>query len=180
MIILGIDPSSTSTGYGLLEYQQRRCRFVVCGCIRPRNKQAFEDRLVFIYDRLREIIVEHSPDEAAIESTFFGKDADAATKLGQARGVLLNALRKAGLPIASYTPAQVKKSVAGSGQASKEQVQYMITKLLGLKEMPRPLDASDALAIALCHSFRPELRLPQGQNRRRPEVEELLRRMKKR
>ena len=141
---------------------------------------AFEDRLVFIYDRLGEIIDEYAPDQAAIESTFFGKDADAAAKLGQARGVLLLGLRKADLSIASYTPAQVKKSVAGSGQASKEQVQYMITKLLSLKEVPRPLDASDALAIALCHTFRPELRLPQGQNRRRPEVEELLRRMKRR
>jgi len=180
LIVLGIDPSSTSTGYGLLEYQRRKCRYVGCGCIRPKNSQAFEDRLVFIYDRLCRIIDEHAPDEAAIESTFFGKDADAAAKLGQARGVLLLALRKAGLSVAHYTPAEVKKSVVGSGQATKEQVQFMITRLLGLKEIPRPLDASDALAIALCHTVQPEFSLPQQGRRRRPEVEALLRRMTRR
>jgi len=181
LIILGIDPSSTSTGYGLLEYQQRRYRFIACGCIRPpQSTRDFEDRLVFLYQRLGEIITENAPDEAAIESSFFGKDASAATKLAQARGVLLLGLRLADLPIAHYTPAQVKKAVAGNGQATKEQVQYMITKMLGLKEMPRPLDASDALAIALCHTFRPELRWPQGSGRRKPEVEALLRRMTRR
>ena len=132
MIILGIDPSSTSTGYGLLEYQQRRYRFIACGCIRPpQSTRDFEDRLVFLYQRLGEIITENAPDEAAIESSFFGKDASAATKLAQARGVLLLGLRLADLPIAHYTPAQVKKAVAGNGQATKEQVQYMITKMLG-------------------------------------------------
>lgn len=180
MIVLGIDPSSTSTGYGLLEYRQRKCRYIACGCIRPPKGLAFEDRLVFIYDRLCEIIDESAPDEAAIESTFFGKDASAAAKLGQARGVLLLALRKAGLPIAHYPPAEVKKAVAGSGQASKEQVQFMITKLLSLRQMPRPLDASDALAIALCHVSQPAFSLPQEGRRRKPEIEELLSRVVRR
>ena len=180
MIVLGIDPSSTSTGYGLLEYRQRKCRYVTCGCIRPPGDQAFEDRLVFMYDRLREVIDEYSPDEAAVESTFFGKDANAAAKLGQARGVLLLALRKAGLPIAHYPPAEIKKAVAGTGRAAKEQVQFMIAKLLGLKEMPRPLDASDALAIALCHVSQPEIGLSGKKHRRKPEIEALLKRAARR
>jgi crossover junction endodeoxyribonuclease RuvC len=180
LIVLGIDPSSTSTGYGLLEYRPRQRRYLACGCIRPRSQQTFEDRLVYIYDHLKWIIGQYAPDAAAMESTFFGKDADAAAKLGQARGVLLLALRQAGLPIAHYTPAEVKKAVVGHGRASKEQVQFMVIKMLGLKEMPRPLDASDALAIALCHVSRPELTLPQGVAQRRPEVEALLRRMARR
>lgn len=112
-----------------------------------------------------------------MESTFFGRDAEAVAKLGQAKGVLLLALRKAGLPVAHYTPAEVKKAVVGRGQATKEQVQFMIAKLLGLKEPPWPLDASDALAVALCHVFRPEGQLPRSGRRRRPEVEALLSRM---
>jgi crossover junction endodeoxyribonuclease RuvC len=179
LIVIGIDPSSTSTGYGLLEYRQRRGCYIDCGCIRPPRSQAFEDRLVFIYERLCQIIVAHAPQEAAIETTFFGKDAEAAAKLGQARGVLLLALRQAALPITGYTPAQVKKAIAGNGQATKKQVQYMIARLLGLKEIPRPLDASDALAIALCHTFRPELRLAREARCRRPEIEALLRRAKR-
>ena len=133
-----------------------------------------------MYDRLCEIIDEHSPDEAAVESTFFGKDAAAAAKLGQARGVLLLALKKAGLPIAHYPPAEIKKAVAGTGRAAKEQVQFMIAKLLGLKELPRPLDASDALAIALCHVSQPEMSSPRKRKQRRPEVEELLKRVVRR
>ena len=106
----------------------------------------FEDRLVFMHDQLCEIIASNTPQQAAIESTFFGKDANATARLGEARGVLVLAARKAGLPIAHYAPAEVKKAVVGRGQATKEQVQFMIKRLLDLKEMPRPLDASDALS----------------------------------
>jgi crossover junction endodeoxyribonuclease RuvC len=180
LIVLGIDPSSTSTGYGLLEYRQRRCSYLACGCIRPDRMQTFEDRLVFLYDQLGQVIAGGRPDAAAVESTFFGRDASAAAKLGQARGVLLLALRKAGLPIVHYTPAEVKKAVVGSGQATKEQVRFMVVKLLGLNELPRPLDASDALAIALCHLFQPGLATALPERRRRPEVEALLRRVVRR
>ena len=180
MIILGIDPSSTSTGHGLIDYRQRQYHYLECGCIRPPGSLAFEDRLVFIYDQLCEVIAETAPDEVAIESTFFGKDAAAAAKLGQARGVLLLAVRQAGLPIAHYTPAEVKKAVVGRGQATKEQVQFMIARLLGLKEVPRPLDASDALAIALCHIHQLDLRPHQEGHQRKPEIEALLRRVKRR
>ena len=179
MIVIGIDPSSTSTGYGLVEYQQRKYRYMDCGCIRPPARLAFEDRLVFLYDHLSEILAKNSPDEAAVESTFFGKDARATTKLDQAKGVLLLALRQANLPVAHYAPAEVKKSIAGSGQATKEQVQYMIARMLELKELPRPLDASDALGIAMCHVNRAGLRFSGTGGQRKPEVEALLKRMKR-
>ena len=179
MIVIGIDPSSTSTGYGLIEHRQRKCRFLDCGCIRPPAKLGFEDRLVFLYENLSDILAAKRPDEAAVESTFFGKDARAATKLGQARGVLLLDLRQIDLPIAHYSPAEVKKAIAGSGQATKEQVQYMIARMLELKELPQPLDASDALGIATCHVYHSGVKFNTNGGQRKPEVEALLKRMKR-
>ena len=133
--------------------------------------------MLILFDRLCEILATHGPDGVALESSFYGKDADAAGKLGQARGVLALAVRRVGLDVAHYSPTQVKKAVVGSGQASKEQVQFMVTKLLRLDAMPRPLDASDALAVALCHIHRQE-KFPAGPSRRRkPEVEALLARV---
>ena len=140
----------------------------------------FEDRLVFFYERMREIVEERDPNEVAVESTFFGKDARASSKLDHARGVLILAARQSKKPIIHYTPAQVKKAIAGSGQATKERVQLMITRMLALKEMPKPLDASDALAIALCHIHQMRLRPIQGTSKRKPEIEALLQRMKTR
>ena len=112
-----------------------------------------------------------------MESSFYGKDPDAAGKLGQAHGVLSLAVRKAGFSVVRYTPAEVKKAVVGNGQATKEQVQFMVAKLLRLSEIPGPLDASDALAVALCHGHRrgPLLNTPRAQ--RKPEVEALLKRV---
>ena len=141
---------------------------------------SFEDRLVFMHDQLCEIIASNTPQQAAIESTFFGKDANATARLGEARGVLVLAARKAGLPIAHYAPAEVKKAVVGRGQATKEQVQFMIKRLLDLKEMPRPLDAWDALAIALCHLHQPDFNAFQVGRPRKSEIEALLRRVKRR
>ena len=179
MLVLGVDPSSTSTGYGFVEYSKRKVRYVACGCIRPREDE-FEDRLVFIFDEMTRLIAEYAPDEGAIETTFFGKDATAAAKLSQARGVLIIAMRKAGLPIAHYTPAVVKRSVTGNGQATKQQVQFMVARRLGLEEVPKPLDASDALAIALCHTQQSGRVLCEGRGQRKPEIEALLSRMVRR
>lgn len=179
MIILGVDPSSRSTGYGLIEYSKRKTLFIACGCIRPKESE-FEDRLVYIFDEMTRLIGEYAPDESAIESTFFGKDADAAAKLSHARGGLIIAMRKAGLPIAHYTPATVKKAVVGNGQASKEQVQFMVARRLALKELPQSLDASDALAIALCHTQRSTQVALEGKGKRKPEIEALLSRMVRR
>lgn len=180
MVILGIDPSSTSTGYGFVEFGRRTCTFIDCGSIRPRAKVAFEDRLVFLYEHLAEMLRARQPDEVAIESSFYGKDADAAAKLGEARGVIRLAVRLAGLEVSFYTPAEVKKAVVGNGQATKEQVQFMVGRLLRLKEPPRSLDASDALAIALCHTHQARTRSLAPAARRRPEVEALLSRMSNR
>jgi crossover junction endodeoxyribonuclease RuvC len=177
VIILGVDPSSTCTGYGVLEYRSPVCRYVTCGCIRPQRGTAFEDRLVVMFSQLRELIEQYRPAEAAVERTFYGKDPDAAAKLGHARGVLLLALRLATVSTASYTPAEVKRAVTGNGRASKQQIQLVTAKLLGLKQIPRPYDASDALAIALCHSFRPGALTVAAAGGRRPEVDALLRRM---
>ena len=179
MIVLGVDPSSRSAGYGVIEYSKRKVRFIACGCIRPKEDQ-FEDRLVFIFDEMTRLIDEYGPEEGAIEDTFMGKDARTSAKLDQARGGLIIAMRKAGLPIAHYTPATVKKAVAGNGQASKEQVQFMVTRTLSLKELPKPLDASDALAIALCHTQRSDRVISEGKGQRKPEVEALLGRMVRR
>ncbi|MCY3669221.1 MAG: crossover junction endodeoxyribonuclease RuvC [Gemmatimonadetes bacterium] len=179
MLVLGVDPSSTSTGYGFVEYSKRKARYVACGCIRPKE-DAFEDRLVYMFDEMTRLIDEYAPDEGAIETTFFGKDATAAAKLGQARGVLIVAMRKAGLPIAHYTPAVVKRSVTGNGQATKQQVQFMVARRLGLEEVPKPLDASDALAIVLCHTQQSGRVLCEGRGQRKPEIEALLSRMVRR
>ena len=148
-----------------------------CGCIRPPCGQTFEDRLVFIYDHLSKLTSAITPDAVAVESAFYGKDAKAAAKLEGTRGVILLALKKAGLPIAQYTPAEVKKAVVGHGQATKEQVQFMIVKILSLNEIPRPLDASDALALALCHAHDLDFRSPQKIPLARPEIHALLKRM---
>ena len=179
MIILGVDPSSRSAGYGLIEYSKRKVRLITCGCIRPKESE-FEDRLVHIFDEMTRLIGEYAPEEGAIEDTFVGKDARTAAKLDQARGGLIIAMRKAGLPIAHYTPATVKKAVAGNGQATKERVQYMVSQVLALKELPKPLDASDALAIALCHTQRSSQVISEGKGQRKPEVEALLSRMVRR
>ncbi len=177
MIILGIDPSSTSTGYGLVDYSPRLCTLISLGCIRPHAKASFEDRLVAMFDRISSVIDEVSPAEVAMESSFYGKDPDAAGKLGQVHGVLSLAVRKAGIGVVKYTPAEVKKAVVGNGQAKKEQVQFMVAKLLRLSKMPSPLDASDALAVALCHGHKRGPLFDPPQSQRKPEVETLLKRV---
>ena len=179
MLVLGLDPSSTSTGYGLVRRRGRALEYAGCGCFRPRAGVPFEERLQAIYDGLRTLLQSESPDAVALESSFYGRDADAAGKLGEARGVLRLALVQAGLDTTLYAPAEIKKAVVGNGQASKEQVQMMVARLLKLKQLPRPLDASDALAIAVCHLNRGARAVAGAGSRshRRPEVEALLRRV---
>ena len=179
MLILGLDPSSTSTGYGLVRLVDRSLRYESCGHLRPPSSATFAQRLEVLYDGLRSLLAEHHPDSVALESSFYGRDADAAAKLGEARGVLRLALLQAGFDAILYTPAEVKKSVVGNGQASKEAVQDMVTRLLRMQEPPPSLDASDALAVAICHSHRrPAVAGPtEPAAQRRPEVEALLRRV---
>ncbi len=131
-----------------------------------------------MYDGLVALLEAQRPDAVALESSFHGRDADATGKLGEARGVLRLALVQAGIETALYSPAQVKKAVAGNGQATKEAVQGMVARLLKMAELPKPLDASDALAVAICHLHRgPAVTTSAGDRRRRPEVEALLRRV---
>ena len=152
MRIFGIDPGSQCTGYGCVDTDGSRCRVVVCGAITIPARTSFSDKLMCIYDELALLLARHRPACVAVEDVFFARNARSALKLGHVRGVALLAASKAGLPVAEYAPAEVKRAVVGYGRADKRQVQQMIALLLGLEEAPSPYDVSDALAIAVCHA----------------------------
>lgn len=149
-LILGIDPGSRITGYGVIRQAGSRNEFVACGCLKVGDEE-MTDRLTAIYAGIREVIATHLPRECAIERVFLGKSADSALKLGQARGVAIVAAANSGLAIAEYSARQVKQAVVGKGGAEKQQVQHMVKLLLKLDALPQA-DAADALAIALCHA----------------------------
>jgi crossover junction endodeoxyribonuclease RuvC len=151
--VLGIDPGSSRTGVGLVSRDGTRYRLVHHEVIRADGDLA--DRLVTIRARLVELLAEHRPASAAMEEVFFGQSVSSLVKLAQARGVALVTLAEAGLDVAGYPPATVKRSVTGSGRADKPQVARMVTAILGL-DAPPPPDAADALAVALCHAMHPE------------------------
>ncbi|MBX3130546.1 MAG: crossover junction endodeoxyribonuclease RuvC [Polyangiaceae bacterium] len=150
MLALGIDPGTLKLGWGLVRRSGNRLTHVDHGVIRLDGKRPLSERLPVIERELDRIIAEHSPEIGSVESLFFHKDAQAAAKLGHARGVVLLILARAGLRIAEYAPAKVKRTVAGGGQADKRQVALMIRALLALPETP-PSDAADALALAVTH-----------------------------
>lgn len=147
--ILGLDPGSRITGYGLVDMSGTDIRFVACGVIKTNTSLAFPLRLKEIYDGVDEVISAHKPQLAAVEDIFFASNPKSALKLGQARGAIITAAMNHYLPVSEYTAKQVKQAVAGYGQAVKAQVQHMVRILLGLDASPSE-DASDALAIALC------------------------------
>jgi crossover junction endodeoxyribonuclease RuvC len=149
--VLGIDPGTAITGYGVIEGEGDNLSLTTYGAITTPANQPLAQRLQHIYRELRALIVEWHPDSAAVEELFFSKNARTALSVGHARGVALLALTEAGLPLQEYKPAEIKQAVAGYGNASKQQVQGMVQLLLGLDEMPRPDDAADALAVAICH-----------------------------
>jgi crossover junction endodeoxyribonuclease RuvC len=151
-VILGVDPGSATTGYGLIRSDERENVLLECGVIRTDPKRPLAEKLKEIFEGLSEIISAKKPDQLAIEETFYSKNAKSALVMGQARGVAILAAACARLPVSEYSPKEVKSSVVGQGSASKLQVQYMVKNLLGLKELPQPIDAADALAIALCHA----------------------------
>ena len=154
MIILGVDPGSQRCGYGVVEWLgPRRLRYVECGLFEPPRSAALAVRLGEISVGLRELIDELEPQEVAVEGVFHGKNARSALMLGHSRGVALGAAGERNLPVFEYAPRTVKRAVAGSGAASKYQVQAMVRVLCALKRPPR-LDASDALAVAICHAYR--------------------------
>jgi crossover junction endodeoxyribonuclease RuvC len=157
MIVLGIDPGTASTGYGVVAQRGGRLLALDGGVIETPAGLALERRLTTIHARLCELIDEHAPLAVAVEDLYFGANARSALAVGQARGVVLLAAGQRGLACGSYTPQQVKGAVCGSGRAEKAQVQQMVQRLLALPELPRPDHAADALAVAICHLNRAPL-----------------------
>jgi crossover junction endodeoxyribonuclease RuvC len=154
VVVLGLDPGTLATGYGIVARTGSRLTLVDCGSIRNDASSPMALRLGRIHGELIAVIDRHRPDEFAIESAFYGKNAQSALKLGHARGVAMLAAVERGLGITEYSPREVKKAVAGKGTASKEQVRFMVRSILSLDKAPMGLDASDAVAIALCHMHR--------------------------
>jgi len=151
-IILGVDPGSMVTGYGLIKSDGQKNVLIDYGVIRTDSKKSLPEKLKKIFEGLSQIIAQKQPDEFAIEETFYSKNAKSALVMGQARGVAILAAACAKIPVWEYSPKEVKCSIVGHGNASKQQVQYMVKNLLRLKDLPQPVDASDALAVALCHA----------------------------
>jgi crossover junction endodeoxyribonuclease RuvC len=162
MIVLGIDPGTANTGFGVVARRRGRVVALDGGVIETPAGQALERRLATIHARLAELIAEHRPEAVAVEDLYFGANARSAFQVGQARGVVLLAAGQHQLPCASYTPQQVKSAVCGSGRADKLQVQQMVQRLLSLTELPRPDHAADALAVAICHANRAPLAAAMG------------------
>ena len=152
MRILGIDPGYGITGFGLIETQRGQSKLLQCGAITTPAGMDFSARLEIIYEDMRQLLEVAKPDVVAIEELFFGQNVTTGIGVAQSRGVILLAIRQAGIPVTSYKPMQVKQAVVGYGNATKHQVQDMTKRLLGLAEMPKPDDAADAIAIALCHA----------------------------
>lgn len=150
MRALGIDPGSRYTGYGIIEARGNRLTHIAAGRIVAQGKGDFTARLEIIYDGLAEVIAKYKPTHAAIEGIFHHRNAQSALKLGHARGVALLACRHHQLELEEYAPSVVKKAVVGTGRADKQQVQQMVSMMLGIRATDLAIDASDALAIAIC------------------------------
>jgi crossover junction endodeoxyribonuclease RuvC len=165
--ILGIDPGSLRLGYGVVDRVGRAgLSYVECGVISAPAGMDRPERLMTIGRGLRELVAELRPDEVAMEQAFFGKNVQSTLALGEARGVVSFIVTDAGLPVAGYAPARVKRTIVGHGAATKEQVGYLVRALLSLRRVPEP-DAADALAIAICHARHQNLVLPKAETRSR-------------
>jgi crossover junction endodeoxyribonuclease RuvC len=151
MLVLGIDPGTAITGWGLVSREGNELALVDYGTVRTSGDASLPQRLQVLYRDLGQIISSHQPSAVAVEKLFFNKNVRTAMTVGQARGVVLLAVAEAGLPVHEYTPLEVKQSVCGYGRASKEQIQKLVQMLLGLDSVPQPDDAADAIAIAICH-----------------------------
>jgi crossover junction endodeoxyribonuclease RuvC len=166
VIILGIDPGIAITGYGIIDTEGNIIKLLDFGCIRTDAKIVLEKRLEKIYLEISNLINKWFPREIVIEELFFNKNTKTALTVGQARGVVLLAAAQNQLPVSEYTPLQVKQSVVGYGRADKQQVQYMVKNLLNLSSVPKPDDAADALAIAICHAYSYRFKRKVGQRER--------------
>ncbi|HWJ03791.1 MAG TPA: crossover junction endodeoxyribonuclease RuvC [Verrucomicrobiae bacterium] len=156
MKILGIDPGTAILGYGIVVTEGNRFKGIDYACLYTKAGTPLAERLKYLYDNLYRLILEHRPDHVVVEELFFNKNTTTALAVGHARGIILLAAAQANVPVFEYTPLQVKQAVVGYGRADKNQVQQMVKTLLGLNQIPKPDDAADALAIAICHahSFR--------------------------
>ncbi len=152
MRILGLDPGTATTGYGIIDVVDGDVRLVDFGAILTPAGDAPEARLQSIYHQLNALIITHRPTRAAVEQLFFGRNITTAIAVGQARGVLLLALAEAGIPLSEYSPPKIKEAITGYGKAEKAQMQLMVRHLLNLDETPKPDDAADALAVAITHA----------------------------
>ena len=151
MRILGIDPGYGITGFGLIEAERGQSRLLQCGAITTPAGMDFSARLEIIYEDMRQLLEKAKPEAVAIEELFFGQNVTTGIGVAQSRGVILLAIRQAGLEVTSYKPMQVKQALVGYGNATKHQMQDMTKRILHLQAMPKPDDAADAIAIALCH-----------------------------
>lgn len=151
MLVIGIDPGTATTGFGLVRDTAQGLEVVDFGTILTPAGLPQEQRLVMLFDQLSKILILHRPESAAVEKLFFSRNVTTAITVGQARGVVLLALARSGLAVDEYTPMEIKQAVAGYGGADKNQIQQMVRALLNLEDVPKPDDAADALAIAICH-----------------------------
>ena len=152
-IILGIDPGTTVMGYGLIHIKKKEISMLNFGIIQLKKIETHPDKLKRILERLNGLILEFKPDEMAIEAPFFGKNVQSMLKLGRAQGVAIAASLNHNVPYEEYSPRRIKQAITGSGSASKEQVATMLQSILRFEEMPKYLDATDGLAVALCHHY---------------------------
>lgn len=151
MLVFGVDPGLTTTGYALLEEANGKVTAKLYGTINPPKGKQLADRLEYLFSKSTDILKDLSPDVMAIEDTFHHKNFKSALMLGQARGILILAAARLGIHCVEFAPKKVKMSVVGNGNATKEQVQYMVSQILKLKEIPKSFDVTDALAIGLCY-----------------------------
>ncbi len=157
MIVLGIDPGMSLMGFGVVEESGQRLRALQYGCLRTAAGRPRGERLASLFDGVTDLIARHRPERLALEELFFNRNVTTALSVGEARGVVLLAAQKAGLPVTELNPMLVKQAVVGYGRAEKQQVQNMVRVILGLAEPPRPDDAADALAVAICALHRDKL-----------------------
>jgi crossover junction endodeoxyribonuclease RuvC len=167
MIVLGVDPGTAATGYGVVARAGNGAvSLLECGVIRTAPTAELPGRLKEIYQGIGEVLERHSPDVMAVEGIFYSKNVRTTVVLGHARGAILLAATLRDLPVAEYAPAEVKSAIVGTGRATKEQVQFMVQRLLHLKSPPRPADAADGVAVALTHCFAGALSAPGMASRR--------------
>ena len=152
MLTLGIDPGTATTGYGIIKERERKLFPIDYGIISTKSSSVREKRLSWLYKEVKSLIVKHKPEYVAVEKLFFGVNTKTAMAVGQAKGIILLSAAELKIPVIEYTPLEVKIAVAGYGKAGKKEVQKMVKTLLSLDRVPKPDDAADALAIAICHA----------------------------